>query len=330
MESIVDKAKLLIDRKSFSGVVFTAARECIVEEESDMYGFSLISQRDDGRERGRGQAQTNILAELMKDENWNNPGAVCLMCRAYQIDDTYDSIAFGNAFRATKDTYKTLKAEQHAMFAERYYTEGMVSKGRGLFIEGVKSFSDALLYNPSHMQARIERADTYYRQNKKSEAMGDYKQILSVQPNHTVALERVALLRDNTSFFTPHTTLTGRIQLTDPNAHTALPSFPSSSALSDASSKNIHAKPLVYKTQGLIGKIQQSLLDNPAYFDTSSSESSSSNGSDSDDDKDSEKSSKKRKHKSSKNERRDKSSKKRKSKHKKDKHSKKKKHKSDK
>jgi len=329
MESVVNQVKILVDRSLF--LTAGELRDCNVDEESDMYGFSLISQREDRRELGRGQTQTTTLAMLKMDQNWNNPGAVCLMCRAYQLDDTYHSVAFGNAFRATQDTYKTLKSEQHAMFAERYYAEGVVAKGRGLFIESVKSFSDALLYRPDHVLARIERADSYYRQNKKAEALSDYKHILSVQPNHTVALERVALLRDNTSFSTPHTpsTSTGRIQLVDPNAHTSLPSFPSSSALSDTSSKNIHAKPLVYKTQGLIGKIQQSLLDNPTYFDTSSGDSSS----ESDSDSGSEKSSRKRKHKSSKKDKRshsDKSSKKRKSKHKKDKHSKKKKHKSDK
>jgi len=351
-----DGVSELLKLRSFSSKPYQVTSECVVEEESDMYGFSLISQSNAASrdERQSSSSTRGILSYMMKDQNWNNPGNVCLMCQAYQIDETYRSVIFGQTLGTSGSTYLVLKSQQHYMFSDRYYSEGVAYKSRGLWSESIKSLSDALVYNANHLNARVERADSYFRQNKKAEAFSDYKQILIVQPNHAVALERVMVLRNNTSL-TPlpgttsaatdlHSSSNSRIQLTDRSNVDYVSTVPSAAPTSIQSlpiptaNKNIHAKPLVYKNTGLIDKLQQALLENPKYFDTSSSSSSEDDSSNSSDSSDGEtrsnkKSSKKRKQderKSSKKEH--KTSKKRK--HKKDKRSKeskrKKKHKSEK
>ena len=353
MKDVRDRVSELLQLRSFASEPYRATSECAVEEESDMYGFSLLSHGYG--ERHASSSTKGTLTNLMMDQNWNNPGNVCLMCRAYQIDDTYRSVVFGQTLGASGSTYLALKSQQHHMFSDRYYAEGVAYKSRGLWSESIKSLSDALVYNANHLIARMERADSYFRQNKKLEALSDYKQILAVQPNHAVALERTMLLRNNASL-TPlpstqstatnvHSSGNSRIQLTDRSNVdyvSTVPSIGSSSIHSHpipTVNKNIHAKPLVYKNTGLIDKLQQALLENPKYFDTSSSsnsdDDSSGSSSDSGDSvkRDEKKSSTKRKHderKSSKKEH--KASKKRK--HKKEKRSKeskrKKKHKSEK
>lgn len=322
-----------------------------------MYGFSLISQGNASSrdERHSSSSTKGILSNLMKDQNWNNPGSVCLMCQAYQIDETYRSVVFGQTLGTSGSSYLIVKSQQHHMFSDRYYSEGVAYKSRGLWSESIKSLSDALVYNGNHLNARVERADSYFRQNKKAEAFNDYTQILIAQPHHAVALERVNVLRNNTSL-TPlpgtisaatdlHSSSNSRLQLTDRSNVDYVSTVPSAASTSihnlqvPTANKNIHAKPLVYKNTGLIDKLQQALLENPKYFDTSSSSSSEDDsGSSSSESSDSEKRSDK---KSSKKRKRDerKSSKKehktsKKRKHKKDKRSKdskrKKKHKSEK
>lgn len=350
MEFIQGKVAELLGSRSFASDNYVSNKECCVEEESDLYGFSLISEHENVKMNGN-RTRIRLLVKLMDDQNWNNPGAVSLMCRAYQLDNTFESVVFGSALYEVKGTYLTVKADQHLMFADRYYTEGLVLKNKGLVAESVKPFSDALLYNAQHVQTRIERADAYFRLNKKSEAELDYKMVLSIQPSNIIALERLPLLRNNTTFSPPFSATNGpnsssRLQFVDAtNADSGLARTSSAGDIN----KNRHAKPLVFKNQGLISKLQQSLEGNPAYLDYSSSDaeghsssSSSSSSSDSSSDSDSQSSgnvSRKRKHKEhkvhkSKKHKKESSNKKRKSKHKKkDKNNhkkKKKKHKSDK
>eukprot|EP01032_Pedospumella_encystans_P009259 gene9259-10917_t len=296
MKDVRDRVSDLLKLRSFASEPYRATSECAVEEESDMYGFSLLSHGNS--ERHASSSTKGTLSNLMTDQNWNNPGNVCLMCRAYQIDDTYRSVVFGQTLGASGSTYLVLKSQQHHMFSDRYYAEGVAYKSRGLWSESIKSLSDALVYNANHLVARIERADSYFRQNKKLEALSDYKQILAAQPNHAVALERTMLLRNNTSLTPlPSTQSTttdvrssgnSRIQLTDRSNVdyvSTVPSTGSSSIHNQVSTvnKNIHAKPLVYKNTGLIDKLQQALLENPKYFDASSSSSSEDYSSDSSD-----------------------------------------------
>ena len=315
MKDVGDRVSELLKLRSFASEPYRATSECAVEEESDMYGFSLLSHGNS--ERHASSSTKGKLSNLMTDQNWNNPGNVCLMCRAYQIDDTYRSVVFGETLGASGSTYLVLKSQQHHMFSDRYYAEGVAYKSRGLWSESIKSLSDALVYNANHLLARIERADSYFRQNKKLEALSDYRQILAVQPNHTAALERTVLLRNNTSL-TPlpgtmsiatdmHNSGNSRIQLTDRINVDYISTIPSTASSSIHShpiptvNKNIHAKPLVYKNTGLIDKLHQALLENPKYFDTSSSSSSEDDSSDSSSDSgdsvkhDEKKSSKKRK-----------------------------------
>ncbi len=355
MKDVSDRVSELLKLRSFSSKSYQVTSECVVEEESDMYGFSLISQGNaaSNGERQSSSSTKGILYNLMKDQNWNNPGNVCLMCRAYQIDETYQSVVFGQTLGTSGSTYLVLKSQQHIMFSDRYYSEGVACKSRGLWSESIKSLSDALVYNANHLNARVERADSYFRQNKKAEAFNDYKQILIAQPHHAVALERVMVLRNNTSFTPPgtmsaptdlHNSNNSRIQLTDRSNVDYVSNVPHDASTSLLSlqiptvNKNIHAKPLVYKNTGLIDKLQQALLDNPKYFDTSSSGSSeddsgsSSESSDSDTRSDKKSSKKRKRDERNRSKKEHKTSKKRK--HKKDKRSKdskrKKKHKSEK
>ena len=352
MKDVGDRVSELLKLRSFASEPYRATSECAVEEESDMYGFSLLSHGNS--ERHASSSTKGKLSNLMTDQNWNNPGNVCLMCRAYQIDDTYRSVVFGQTLGASGSTYLVLKSQQHHMFSDRYYAEGVAYKSRGLWSESIKSLSDALVYNANHLLARIERADSYFRQNKKLEALSDYRQILAVQPNHAVALERTMLLRNNT-LLTPlpstqytatdmHSSGNSRLQLTDRSNVDYVSTVPSTASSSihnqvPTMNKNIHAKPLVYKNTGLIDKLQQALLENPKYFDTSSGSNSDNDSSDSSSDsgdsvkRDDKKSSKKRKRDEPKRSKKEhKANKKRK--HKKEKRSKdskrKKKHKSEK
>jgi len=160
---------------------------CIIDEDSDLFGFSLVHDDIDTSRRS-GNSQTHakdVIQRFRSDDNWFNSKAVDLMCNSYGIDSTnqYDSLLLlsRGVDRRTNNnnstTYLTIKREQNHMFARNLFMEGANLIRAMKYDDAVKKLSDAIHFNDQFIDAYMERAQAYELLSLQQEALNDYNKV---------------------------------------------------------------------------------------------------------------------------------------------------------
>lgn len=175
---------------------------CIIDEDSDLFGFSLVHDDiDDSRRSGNSQAHAkDVIQRFRSDDNWFNSKAVDLMCNSYGIDSTnqYDSLLLlsRGVDRRTNNnnstTYLTLKREQNHMFARNLFMEGANLIRAMKYDDAVKKLSDAIHFNDQFIDAYMERAQAYELLSLQQEALNDYNKVKELRAA-TVADDDIVL-----------------------------------------------------------------------------------------------------------------------------------------
>lgn len=179
---------------------------CIINEDSDLYGFSLIHDDIDDSRRSSSSSvircdddQTrakDVIQRFQSDDNWFNSKAVDLMCESYGINSTnqYSSLLLhhlsrGQVGRGTNNsnnnnnknnnstTYLTIKREQNHMFARNLFKDGVHLMRAMKYDDAVKKLSDAIHFNDRFIDAYMERAQAYELLSLQQEALNDYNKV---------------------------------------------------------------------------------------------------------------------------------------------------------
>lgn len=175
---------------------------CIIDEDSDLFGFSLVHDDiDDSRRSGNSQTHAkDVIQRFRSDDNWFNSKAVDLMCNSYGIDSTnqYDSLLLlsRGVDRRTNNnnstTYLTIKREQNHMFARNLFMEGANLIRAMKYDDAVKKLSDAIHFNDQFIDAYMERAQVYELLSLQQEALNDYNKVKELRAA-TVADDDIVL-----------------------------------------------------------------------------------------------------------------------------------------
>ena len=175
---------------------------CIIDEDSDLFGFSLVHDDiDDSRRSGNSQTHAkDVIQRFRSDDNWFNSKAVDLMCNSYGIDSTnqYDSLLLlsRGVDRRTNNnnstTYLTIKREQNHMFARNLFMEGANLIRAMKYDDAVKKLSDAIHFNDQFIDAYMERAQAYELLSLQQEALNDYNKVKELR-TATVADDDIIL-----------------------------------------------------------------------------------------------------------------------------------------
>lgn len=189
---------------------------CIIDEDSDLFGFSLVHDDIDASRRS-GNSQTHakdVIQRFRSDDNWFNSKAVDLMCNSYGIDSTnqYDSLLLlsRGVDRRTNNnnstTYLTIKREQNHMFARNLFMEGANLIRAMKYDDAVKKLSDAIHFNDQFIDAYMERAQAYELLSLQQEALNDYNKVKELRAatvaDHDIILPTRSKLFNNSDLIT--------------------------------------------------------------------------------------------------------------------------------
>lgn len=316
MDSLKCRVKDLIGSKPFElelqNVDLSHEQRCKIDEECDTFGFSLLSEVCADRD--------GIIKAFRKDGNWNNPGSLILMQRAFEITDEYSSFAPQLKIGMS---YVELRKAHNDMISERLFDEGKTLRNKGRFIESCKRFDESLKYQPDFVDALLERGSVLLQLGRKPEALRDFDEVLRIQPHNHLAMTELTILRSSMRYEKP-ALRTPQLSVEVSNYSCNKSSSSSSSVLPQQqlpSSSSSHS--------GLINKLRQSLTkediarvlessDSDSYTPRNRTASTDGSSSSSEDSSTRDSKSRKRKHKKS-------SKKSKKSKYKSEKHEKRKK-----
>eukprot|EP01035_Chromulina_nebulosa_P008372 gene8372-11345_t len=176
-----------------------------IDEEIDLYGFSLIGSLDDMTENGRISEKSNendsinLLDLFRSDENWNNPESVSLMMKAYGIENSY-----GNHIQEVESgfSYITIRDEQKKMFGARFMSEARRLMDSGKYSDSLQSITESLRYDPTSIESLLLRVDLYNKLGMIIDAIKDCRQVLQMDSNNPVASEY--LFRRNINISIPN------------------------------------------------------------------------------------------------------------------------------
>lgn len=164
-----------------------------IDEEIDLYGFSLVGSLDNMTEINdrisdspNDKDSSNLLDLFRSDENWNNPESVSLMMKAYGIENSYD-----NHIQEVESgfTYITIRDEQKKMFAARFMSEARRLMDSGKYSDSLQSITESLRYDPSSIESLLLRVDLYNKLGMIIDAIKDCRQVLQMDSNNPVASE---------------------------------------------------------------------------------------------------------------------------------------------
>jgi len=170
--------------------MMTTDSSCTIDEDSDLFGFSLV--HDDIDESCRSSSSNvsyidrtkgikDVIKRFQADNNWFNPKAVDLMCNSYGIDSNnqYDSLLLsrGVGLRTNRSTYMTIKLEQNHMFARNLFSEGVDLMHAMRYDDAVKKLSDAIHFNDRFVDAYKQRAQAYELLSMQQESLNDYNKV---------------------------------------------------------------------------------------------------------------------------------------------------------
>jgi tetratricopeptide (TPR) repeat protein len=238
-----------------------------------MYGFSLVHSASTK------SARECVLNSFRYDSNWNNPGSIMLMQRAFGINDEYSC----NIVKRHADAnYLDLRAEHNKMIARRLCLEGKALRDHGSFLDSCKRFDSAIKFDPLCADAYEGRADVEIQLGKREDAMRDYEEACRLQPGNDSARTEAQLLRTALRFSSASSrftvTRTNSTASANATAVAASASCARSSSSGNSSSTATTAAAPALSRVNLIGKLQQSLSRDEIAraLDTSSSSGSSS------------------------------------------------------
>lgn len=276
-----------------------------VDEEIDLYGFSLIGSLENVTELNSEKSEDNTsgfnLVNLFRsDENWNNPESVGLMMKAYGIENSYE-----NHFCDVESrfTYINIRDEQKKMFGARFLLEARRLMDSGKYSDSLQSITESLRYDPTSIDSLLLRVDLYNKLGMIVDAIKDCRQVLQMDSNNLIASEY--LTRRN-------------ISLTIPYSGSSSSKFPGNglSATIDKIRLSMKDHPLVELQSALAGdQVVDHQDEDSDRFQCSAqpSDDSSSNGSSSIEERKAKKKRKKKKRKKSKSSKHESKKKKRKS-----------------
>lgn len=246
MDSLKCRVKDLIGSKPFElelqNVDLSGEQRCKIDEECDTFGFSLLSEVCADRD--------GIIKAFRKDGNWNNPGSLILMQRAFEITDEYSSFAPQLKIGMS---YVELRKAHNDMISERLFDEGKTLRNKGRFIESCKRFDESLKYQPDFVDALLERGSVLLQLGRKPEALRDFDEVLRIQPHNHLAMTELTILRSSMRYEKPALP-TPQLSVEVSNYSCNKSSSSSSSVLPQQqlpSSSSSHS--------GLINKLRQSL-----------------------------------------------------------------------
>ncbi|KAJ1439426.1 hypothetical protein B484DRAFT_415847 [Ochromonadaceae sp. CCMP2298] len=189
MEGLQSAVKILLQLPQYKPVARTG-KGCAIDEESDTYGFSLLKEEHESRLGG----SRGLLTALRRDENWNNPAAVSLMARAYDLDG-YDSLLGEPAPPAS--TYIQVRQAQRRHLAALALQKGhacstladslaaSATDARAqLAREALAAFSEALRISPNLPEALFARASAQLSLGHPHSAVADLQAVLQLPDKH--------------------------------------------------------------------------------------------------------------------------------------------------
>lgn len=211
---------------------------CIIDEDSDLFGFSLVHDDNDDSRRSSNsiiircdddqtRAKDDVIQRFRSDDNWFNSKAVDLMCNSYGIDRTnqYDSLLLlqsrgvgrsinnnnNNNNNSTCRTYLTMKMDQNHMFARNLCAEGVHLMRAMKYDDAVKKLSDAIHFNDQFIDAYMERSQAYELLSMHQEALNDYNKVKELRAA-TVADDMMVPSSSSSSKLSNHSDLITRLQ----------------------------------------------------------------------------------------------------------------------
>jgi tetratricopeptide (TPR) repeat protein len=158
---------------------------CVIDEESDGYGFSLIG--------GGRYADTDVIQSFREDANWNNPGAVGLMKRAFGITDEHDSVLLRR--EPIGDSFIVLRKQYNTMLAHKFFVDGKLLKDKGSLVDSCKRFDEAIRLDSADPEIFIERASVKTILGKSEDALRDYESAIQLDPANAAAQSEAHALR---------------------------------------------------------------------------------------------------------------------------------------
>lgn len=172
----------------------------LILEDSDLYGFSLTKDFGDiGENSSSPSEQDNssssvdhaedLIDIFKRDTNWNNPAAISLMCRTYQITEIKSYQSNLMEVNESAPDYLTIRKLQNKLFACTYVDEGKALLADSQQLDAIHRFSLALRYDNSSVDALHSRATVYKDIGKPSLAARDFKKVLDMDSNNTSAAE---------------------------------------------------------------------------------------------------------------------------------------------
>lgn len=160
----------------------------LIDEEIDLYGFSLIGSIEDKQSNEESEGNNGSLLHLFKvDENWNNPESVNLMMRAYGIEQPYDN----HVYKVKTDdfSYLTIRDEQRRHFSYRFRVNAKRQLESGKYSDSLQSITESLRYDPKSIESLLFRIEIYDKLRMVVEAINDCREILKIDADNATAIE---------------------------------------------------------------------------------------------------------------------------------------------
>lgn len=150
--------------------IIKVAKDYEVDEGTDLYGFSYIRSSPHSyhiTESGSSGRNVNsdelLIEELRGEDNWNNPGAIELMMKAFGLHTKpYLKISDTCIPVSKAELLKEVHKSQHHYFAQRFVNEGKQLLSEMHFSKAIQKFSEAIKYDEEFPEAWYCRAQAFF------------------------------------------------------------------------------------------------------------------------------------------------------------------------
>lgn len=160
-----------------------------ISEESDVYGFCLNREVLGAWENS--SKINSVFSSIRNHENWNNPGSVSLMLRAYKIQD-----AFTTSIRSQLGSVSIDQLQQSMVDfqAEKFVKIGLRYLQSNDFGTALKYFENALQVHPLYIPALKYKAHLLLQSSAYLEAKEVIKVILDKDSRDSEGLSMLSSL----------------------------------------------------------------------------------------------------------------------------------------
>jgi tetratricopeptide (TPR) repeat protein len=172
-----------------------------LDEECDNYGFSCLCMEPSHDQCMKlnpsncSSSSVSITNMFQSDENWNNPGAVELMMKTYQLDVnpfsaiSLSAIATGKRPSVQDLNYVEIKSLQYRAIAGKKIEEGMVLLQKSKIALAIQALTEAIKLDPDNVNGFFLRAKAYMSLMDFSNAKDDIESALKLTPNSGALLD---------------------------------------------------------------------------------------------------------------------------------------------